>query len=329
MNTKIVYVVTSDPKDYYLEQTLLSIFSLRKYNDDVVVELVVDKKTDATFCDKRTAILNYVDKKTVVTVPDKYSKVQTSRYIKTSLRQHVSGDYLFIDSDTIITESLSSIDQYLSDIMAVVNEHVPVSQYFDSYGKRVVKYARQEGWMISDDIPYYNSGVMYVKDTEISHRFYSDWHTAWKMTIERFGRHFDQPPLALTNEKYGYIIQELPGIWNCQILRFGLPFMNNAKVIHYFAAMYKKEDIVYAFRNKAIYETIREKGCMTDDISKLIDNAKIAFVNPTRVCSGSELKLLSGEMAIFCVNHPRITTYVLNYIFRVISNIITTLKSKK
>ena len=170
MNTKIVYVVTSDPKDYYLEQTLLSIFSLRKYNDDVVVELVVDKKTDATFCDKRTAILNYVDKKTVVTVPDKYSKVQTSRYIKTSLRQHVSGDYLFIDSDTIITESLSSIDQYLSDIMAVVNEHVPVSQYFDSYGKRVVKYARQEGWMISDDIPYYNSGVMYVKDTEISHR---------------------------------------------------------------------------------------------------------------------------------------------------------------
>ena len=327
MKTKIVYVVTSSPEDYYLEQTLLSIFSVIKHNRGVEIELVVDDKTDTTITNNRTAILKYINKKVVVKVPEKYNKVQASRYMKTSLRKHVQGDYLFIDSDTIITESLSSIDQYNDDIMAVINEHVPISQYFDSYGKRVKKYALQEGWNCSDAIQYFNSGVMYVKDTELSRRFYSDWHATWSNNVEKYGRHFDQPPLALTNEKYGYIIKELPAIWNCQILRFGLPYLNDAKIIHYFAAMKSKNDIVYIFRDSGIYNYIKTNGCLSDEILHQIDKAKFAFVNPTRVCNGSELSLLSGEMALFCVQHPSVTN-ILNIIFRLLVTIIKFFKSK-
>lgn len=327
MRTKIVYVVTSDPKDYYLEQTFLSVYSVRKYNQNVTIELVVDAKTNETIIGKRAGILSYIDKKIVIDVPPKYNKVQTSRYMKTSLREIVNGDYLFVDSDTIITENLNSIDQYESDIMAVINEHVPISQYFDSYGNRVKKYAQQEGWKCSDDIPYYNSGVMYVRDTDIAHQFYADWHSTWEETIEKYGRHYDQPPLALINERYGYVIKELPAIWNCQILRYGLPYLSEAKIIHYFAAMFNNKDLVYAFRDNNILKSIRDSGMVSDEIAELVNKAKSAFVNPTRVCTGSELSLLSGDMALFCVHHPKITA-MLNFLFRMVVNVINIIKKR-
>ena len=68
MNTKIVYVVASDETDFYLEQTLLSVFSLRKHNPDAYVELVVDQDTDTTITGKKGEILKYVDNKVVVNV---------------------------------------------------------------------------------------------------------------------------------------------------------------------------------------------------------------------------------------------------------------------
>jgi len=42
MKTKIVYVHTCSVQDIYLEQTLVSILSLRRHNPDTVVELVTD-----------------------------------------------------------------------------------------------------------------------------------------------------------------------------------------------------------------------------------------------------------------------------------------------
>ena len=42
MKTKIVYTIVSDENDIFFEQALLSIYSLRKYNPDAFVELVID-----------------------------------------------------------------------------------------------------------------------------------------------------------------------------------------------------------------------------------------------------------------------------------------------
>lgn len=133
MKTKIVYVVTSDETDVYLEQTLLSVFSLRKHNPNAFVELVVDQDTNATIAGKRGEILKYIDNKVVVNVPKEYNKKEASRYLKTNVREYVSGDYLFIDSDSIITDKLDEIDLFDGDIGAVINNHVPISQYYNKY----------------------------------------------------------------------------------------------------------------------------------------------------------------------------------------------------
>ena len=56
MKTKIVYAVSSDEQDNYLEQTVLSVFSLKRHNPDAVVEFVVDERTDKTIVGKRELI---------------------------------------------------------------------------------------------------------------------------------------------------------------------------------------------------------------------------------------------------------------------------------
>lgn len=170
MKTKIVYAVSSDESDSYLEQALLSVFSLRKHNADAFVELVVDQDTDATITGKRREILKYIDNKVVVNIPEEYNKLCRSRWLKTSLREHVKGDFLYIDNDTIITDDLSEIDSYGFSIGAVINAHVLFSlRKEERYAKKIMKNAPHEGWNCSEDTPFFNGGVLLVKDTTESH----------------------------------------------------------------------------------------------------------------------------------------------------------------
>ena len=79
MRTKIVYALTSTEEDNYLEQSLISVFSLRKIMSNVAVELIVDSMTDSTINGSRSEILKFIDRKTVINAPKEYNKVQTSR----------------------------------------------------------------------------------------------------------------------------------------------------------------------------------------------------------------------------------------------------------
>lgn len=313
MKAKIVYVVTSDETDFYLEQTLLSVFSLRKHNPDAYVELVVDHNTNETIAGKRGEILKYIDNKVAVNVPKEYNKKETSRFLKTNVREYVNGDILFIDSDTIITDKLDEIDLFDGDIGAVINNHVPISKYYNNYATLVRRRAKQEGWKCTDEVQYFNSGVLYVKDTEKARHFCSEWHLTWKKFVKEYGRYYDQAPLAFVNEKYNYVIKELSGQWNCQVLRMGLPYLHQAKIIHYFASNGDNR-LVYIFGNPMIYHIIREKGFITRDIIDYVNNAKSAFVNPTRLCTPKELNFLSGEMARACLRYQKITK-ILNSLF--------------
>ena len=82
MKTKIIYVLVSNENDCYLEQALVSIYSLRLYNPDANLLLLVDEETSRTLENGiRKLILNYVSKLVIVDVPFHYSKQQKSRYI--------------------------------------------------------------------------------------------------------------------------------------------------------------------------------------------------------------------------------------------------------
>ena len=288
MKTKIVYAVTSDEKDYYLEQTLVSVYSLRLYNPQATVILLVDNKTDTTLIDKRAKILEYISDKIVVNIPDKYTKKERSRYLKTTIRQNVKGPYLFIDSDTIITDDLSEIDNLLDkgiNIAAVKDNHCDFKDMLNY--KLILSRAHIIGWdkYLKRDVIHFNSGVMFINDSDLANEFYEKWHSNWLYECDK-GICYDQLAMAYTNQQLNYPICEIEGIWNCQICQDGIRYLSQAKIIHYFGDIGNRKS--YYFRNIYIWDKIKKDGDINQDSICWIKNGKGAFIGHHFVCDNDD-----------------------------------------
>lgn len=303
MKTKIVYVVVSDETDIFLEQALLSIYSLRKHNPEAFVELVVDQITNDSIIGKRSEIKKRVNKITVVKVPDNYSKGQRSRWIKTNLRNHIEGDFLFIDTDTIITDSLEGIDVFDGDIGAVKDKHAPVKHNKDRDKLRL--WSEQDGWTYSDDLVYFNSGVMFVRDCEFTHDFFKEWNKRWQICSKQHNRFFDQSLFAATNEFFRYPIKELAGEWNCQPTS-GISYLHKAKIMHYWG--YNRKSYAWMFYDKKIIREIKESGNISKEVSDLVDKAKEVFIVPNEIIAGKELEIYYSPTFQVCSSFEKVHT---------------------
>lgn len=214
MKTKLVYVLTCAPEKHYIEQALMSVYSARHWNPDAHIVLIVDDLTDKLFVGKRAEILDYISEKIVVPFEDmSLSRMYRSRFIKTSVRHLIQGDYLFIDSDTIITRSISEVDSYRCSVGSVMDSMLPVADYCEQLYKTTWDQTNMIGVELSDEPYYFNSGVMYVKDIPDTHRLYTLWHQYWKegTTNDLF---IDQPALSKANREMGRIIQRIPNNYN-------------------------------------------------------------------------------------------------------------------
>lgn len=227
MKTKIVYVLVSQEVDYYFEMFLLSLYSLRLYHpkDDAEVLLVTDKETFQRVLEKKDPVLQDVVP-IVVDIPEQYSQVQRSRYLKTRLRMILPGRFLFLDSDTIICDHLNEIDCVDADVFALPEKiH---DGWRDTFQKaQLCDYL---------ECPFFNSGVMFAADTLPAHRLYEEWHSAWKSSA-RLGVNYDQPALCKANAITGNIIKELPLVWNYSLQKACADVNPKARVFHYFNYM--------------------------------------------------------------------------------------------
>ena len=107
---KFVYVLTSTPKDLYYEQALMSVWSLRYHMPQAHIIVLVDNKTKDSFSEPNRSELQKLAEIISVDFEDTVSNVERSRLIKTAIPDYVSGDFLYIDCDTIIADDLSGID---------------------------------------------------------------------------------------------------------------------------------------------------------------------------------------------------------------------------
>lgn len=214
MRTKLVYVLTCAPEKYYIEQALMSAFSARHWNPDAHIVLIVDDLTDKLLVGKRAELLDYVSEKIVVTFDDaSLSMMYRSRWIKTSVRQWIQGDFLFVDCDTIITQYLGEVDSFCSSICAVLDSMIPVSEYCESLFSVTCDQTKKIGVDFNEEIEYFNSGVMYVKDVPETYLFYNLWHQYWKEgTVKNL--FIDQPALAKANRKMDGIIYRISNYYN-------------------------------------------------------------------------------------------------------------------
>lgn len=298
MKTKIVYVLVSGMSDNYLEQMLISIYSLRIYNSQTTVLLIIDDKTKLTLNNGRAKILDCVDDVVVVELPPEYNNKRRSRFLKTSVRNYISGAFLFIDTDTVITADLSSIDSCDADIAAVKDMHCSIKENF--YRKEIERTSKKIAYRIGAADEYFNSGVIYVKDSVVAKSFYHKWHENWLYSCSQ-GIYTDQPSFLKTNGESGGIINELSGVWNCQIIN-NITFLSESKIIHYFCSGIVKGNAnpPYFLMNRKIVEQIRKEDYMiSEELKDSLLNARNEFEIPLEIYSGKDLELLHSRQFLF------------------------------
>lgn len=273
MKTQITYVLVSDDTDSYYEQLLISVYSLRKHNENARVVLVCDKDTEYTLIGRRANIKERVDKIIVVQIPPEFDKTQRSRFLKTNLRNIIDGDFLYIDTDTVICDSLEEIDELGCEIGAVreYNEHSVLSEDNDW------AYSSAERADLLQELlgcPYFNGGILYVKDTKSSHELYNNWYQCWKDYLKK-GLSTDQTALCYANKLCGYKIKHIDNIWNCQIAKLeGKKNASAAKIIHYFHGM---GDINYPMSLDSIYQTVKIIGDIPPIVEFFVENPRQVF----------------------------------------------------
>lgn len=296
MNFKLVYILVSSNEDIYLEQTLLSMYSAKYHMPDAHIILLIDDKTAQTLVGPRKNILQYVDELIEVPIDAKYNKKIRSRLLKVSIYDYVTSNFLFIDSDTLICDSLTQLE----------NEKAPISAVFDCHQllrnhhlkKDFLKVLYKITATPNLDSGYFNSGVLFVNKTNSAQSFF----TTWK---ENYLRHLsittqDQPTFELTREQYNLQIKELDGTYNCQILTT-IRYLRKIKILHYFAS--NKNNLskgACLLANSTLFTQIKSTGIISTQLKQIVENPDLALNESVSLFP--RFSFFSYPMFRYCVN---------------------------
>lgn len=279
MQTTIVYILISSEKDFYLEQLWLSLYSLRLYNPEARVVLLTDENTEKTLIGNRSKIRELLTEIKIVDVPTKFTPKERSRFIKTTFREYLEGNLLFIDTDTIIADDLKDIDSVNADVACVLDYHTTLDNLVDGSAIRKRMYDLF-GVDVTDEKLYFNSGVMYVKDTPKVYRLFEQWHKSWTISAFEKKQCFDQPALMVADKSCSHVISELSGIWNCQVLT-SIQYLHHAKIIHFFNNTWEGKNEWSPFFDSEIYRQLKNDGHISDTMKEYVNDPKSAFFSPS------------------------------------------------
>lgn len=307
---KIVYVLSSSESDFYTEEALVSMYSLKKHNPDVRITLVSDEDTLNSLQGKRGEIHKYIDDYVTLNLPAHFLPIQKSRYLKTSLRRIIDGTFLYIDNDTIITDTFNQDDICSSDIGAVFNQHKDdwtASQHFMTR-----TYRKQTGKELKDcqEIKHlFNGGVIFAKDTPKAHDFFNKWHELWMEDSFNFNYHKDQPSMWRANHLCGDILYPIEGIFNCQLIYpvNCLRYFFNAKILHYFSSAPMINHI--KFKQPGELQYIRENG-IDDKIKNDIVNLRKEYINGLHIYEDSEVQYYDTPLTILAVKISKMAPFI-------------------
>ena len=276
-----VYVLSCSNSDYYYEQFLLSVTSLRFFNPNANIFLLIDEKTNHILNDRKQIYEPIISKTEIISTPVEYSQKEASRWIKTSIHHYVSGSYLFIDCDTVITQEL--IPDFSQDVHigAVLDTHVTLDRHH--LKENFQKEDKKAGFSSSlNSNVRFNGGLIYYSGDTKAQEYFEKWHSLW-IEGRNKGCSQDMPSLNQANFDMGNIITELDGTWNCQISHNGLPYLNEAKIIHYYATSLVSFTPAYIPASIDTLKSIKNTGSISPNVLKLLENPKSAFSKESRI----------------------------------------------
>ncbi|MCL2380182.1 MAG: glycosyltransferase [Treponema sp.] len=281
-----LYTLTSSPNDSYYEQFLLSITSLKLKMPNADITLLCDTKTKDTLTGKRSEYEKLIAKTIIADAPALMPQVEVSRWVKTSMRRLVQGDFLFIDCDTIVTDNLSSVRQLGIILGVCLDKHCLIGNHEKS--ANFIQNDKQLGFCSYLSNRHFNSGVIFCADTPEAHKIFDRWHELWLFSKSK-NIVRDQPALNMAIYENLSHFSELDGTWNCQIAHNGLPYLANSKIIHYFASDNIFKASLFTLASNEIFKKIKDTGIVPDEAFELLKNPKAAFATESRIIAGNTM----------------------------------------
>lgn len=301
MRIKFVYVIICNEQNYYAEQLWASIYSLKEWNSGAYVEIITDLDTYQYLSKHYPNLLMLINHIVISKVPTEYPLAARSRYLKTSIRNIIEGDFLFLDTDTIICGDLSELDKCDKDISCVKDLHTDFSHnpYYNLNVKLVMDAFDTD---VSNAINYFNSGVMLVKDNAITREFYNAWHKNWLSAYMKKSLKTDQQSLLKTDFDFGRLINPLKDIYNCQI-SMSIKYLDQAKIMHFFNNLVlDRGGTISPFLNGDFFKKLRQEKHISEELLFLILNCKNSFDSITPIMGHKEFMFLCSPLGANFMN---------------------------
>jgi hypothetical protein len=169
--------------------TAISVASVKLTNPKSLVVLAVDCATANRLKVSRHVLCDLVDQWVPIDVPEGDHHWR-SRFLKTCLGGVIDGPFLFLDSDTLVRQSLAPVFDVSADIGAACNNSLPQRDQQEWIGD--TRTAESMGWSFSPNA-YLNSGVIYFSGSPAARNFAAQWHDRWLESSRTTRNHRDQP----------------------------------------------------------------------------------------------------------------------------------------
>lgn len=262
------YVLADNEELKYYNQMMVSLSSLRYTGFEGKVYILMDRDTEKWVSTRRSELEELSADIVAVDIEGSYSPKEKSRYIKTSMRRYITGDVLYIDTDTILAAPLP--EHVSDDELAMVYDGNGLEEEKTyCWHKKLLK---QCGYDLPENAVTFNSGIIWMRDTPSVHDAFEKWHIMWKETQAR-GVHRDQASLNYLIQKGTITIYQLDGRFNVQIGRkyFSPAMFRNACILH----MYNNQcrPPVFPLRDPAI----KALDYRDERIQKIIRDPLAAF----------------------------------------------------
>jgi predicted O-methyltransferase YrrM len=210
---RVIFVITSEGNDRYSAMTRIALASLRLSNPSLRIMVACDQVSDQAMRHKQDSLLGESDEWLAVDTPDGPADFR-NRYVKTKLRSLVKGPYLFLDNDILVRGELHGIFSIGCDVAGALNHSREIFPEQIWEGDQRVLEAM--GWSFGHEL-YINGGVLFFNDTALAHALAEEWHRRWRNSVERTGRHCDQPALNIALLACGPRLAVLEDRLNAQI----------------------------------------------------------------------------------------------------------------
>lgn len=304
---KIVYILVSSQQDYFLEQTILSAYSAKRYNPNVNIVVVADQDTAKTLVGNRRKINDYVTTILIVDVPVKYNMMQKSRFLKTNLPAYVDGDFIYMDSDTVVSGSLADIYNDVNDLGLIRDENL------EEYSARIKDWIRDNcemiGWPDLSEEKGYNGGIIVFRRTLRAEDFFCRWHENWKECCSK-GYDRDQLALTKTNKECGHVFIELDGKYNCQIAKFEADrYKSNARILHY----YDMSNCYHIYNDFKVWNKFKNQDVIPQEFLDAVDNPQKVLAERYIRVYENDIQFLQSSWHELYFNYPTLQKIMLPF----------------